>query len=74
MPLKAVEDLVRGFSRIPFTRGNRLELLVDGEATYAAMLKADLERCEPVDRAHFDEKAFRFRVAARIARLASPLL
>ncbi len=38
--LKAVEDLVRGFSRIPFTRGNRLELLVDGEATYAAMIDA----------------------------------
>jgi cardiolipin synthase len=39
-----------------------------------AMLKADLEHCEPVDRAHFDDKPLRFRVAARIARLASPLL
>ncbi len=39
-----------------------------------AMLKADLERCEPVDRVHFDEKSLGFRVAARIARLASPLL
>ena len=39
-----------------------------------AMLNADLEHCEPVARAHFDEKPLRFRVAARIARLASPLL
>jgi cardiolipin synthase len=39
-----------------------------------AMLHADLELCEPVDRAHFDEKPLRFQVAARIARLASPLL
>jgi len=39
-----------------------------------AMLQADLERCEAVERAHFDEKALPFRVAARIARLASPLL
>ena len=35
--LEAVEDLVRGLTRIPFTRGNRVELLVDGEATYGAM-------------------------------------
>ena len=39
-----------------------------------AMLQADLELCEPVDRAHFDHKPLRFRLAARIARLASPLL
>ena len=39
-----------------------------------AMLKTDLALCEPVDRAHFDDKPLRFRVAARIARLASPLL
>ena len=39
-----------------------------------AMLQSDLEHCESVDRAHFDNKPFRFRVAARIARLASPLL
>jgi len=38
------------------------------------MLKADLEKCEPVNRGHFDNKPLRFRVAARIARLASPLL
>jgi cardiolipin synthase len=38
--LQAVEDLVRGLTRIPFTRGNRVELLVDGEATYEAMLHA----------------------------------
>ena len=38
--LEAVEDLVRGITRIPFTRGNRVELLVDGEATYGAMLDA----------------------------------
>jgi hypothetical protein len=38
------------------------------------MLQADLECCEAVQRAHFDEKALPFRVAARIARLASPLL
>jgi cardiolipin synthase len=39
-----------------------------------AMLQTDLALCEPVDRAHFDDKPLRFRVAARIARLASPLL
>lgn len=39
-----------------------------------AMLQSDLEHCESVDRAHFDNKPFHFRVAARIARLASPLL
>jgi cardiolipin synthase len=39
-----------------------------------AMLQSDLEHCESVDRAHFNDKPFRFRVAARIARLASPLL
>ena len=38
-----------------------------------AMLQTDLALCEPVDRAHFDDKPLRFRVAARIARLASPL-
>jgi cardiolipin synthase len=40
----------------------------------AVMLESDLAKCEPVDRAHFDAKPLRFRVAARIARLASPLL
>jgi len=39
-----------------------------------AMLVADLECSEEVQCAHFDNKPFRFRVAARIARLASPLL
>jgi len=39
-----------------------------------AMLQADLELCEAVDRAHFVDKPLRFRVAARIDRLASPLL
>ena len=39
-----------------------------------AMLQADLERCQPVERGHFDNKPLPFRVAARIARLASPLL
>ncbi len=38
--LGAVEKLVKGLTGIPFTRGNRVELLVDGEATYEAMLDA----------------------------------
>ncbi|MGD1971358.1 MAG: cardiolipin synthase [Desulfobacterales bacterium] len=38
--LEVVENLVEGLTRIPFTRGNRVELLVDGEATYGAMLDA----------------------------------
>lgn len=38
--LEAVEKLVKGLTGIPFTRGNRVELLVDGEATYEAMLDA----------------------------------
>jgi len=39
-----------------------------------AMLEADLACCEEVHCAHFDEKPFWFRVSARVARLASPLL
>jgi cardiolipin synthase len=39
-----------------------------------AMLRADLERCGAVDRAHFDGKPLHFRAAAQIARLASPIL
>jgi len=39
-----------------------------------AMLDADLECCEEVQCAHFDNKPLWFRVAARVARLASPLL
>jgi cardiolipin synthase len=38
------------------------------------MLKADLAQCETVIPEQFDNKPLRFRVAARIARLASPLL
>lgn len=38
--LEAVEDLVKGLTQIPFTRANHVELLVDGEATYGAMLDA----------------------------------
>ncbi|MGI9432329.1 MAG: cardiolipin synthase, partial [Myxococcota bacterium] len=39
-----------------------------------AMLRADLACCEEVDDAHFDSKSLPFRAAARIARLASPIL
>jgi cardiolipin synthase len=39
-----------------------------------AMLETDLEHCEPVHSNQFDEKPLLFRAAARIARLASPLL
>ena len=39
-----------------------------------AMLLADLECCEAVDRTHFDHKPLYYRAAARIARLASPIL
>jgi cardiolipin synthase len=39
-----------------------------------AMLLADLACCDEVDRAHFDDKPLFFRVAARVARLASPIL
>jgi cardiolipin synthase len=39
-----------------------------------SMLRADLERCEAVDGAHFDLKPLPFRAAAQVARLASPLL
>jgi cardiolipin synthase len=38
--LEAVEDLVKALTQIPFTRGNHVELLVDGEATYGAMFDA----------------------------------
>lgn len=39
-----------------------------------AMLIEDLNGCRPVESAHFDRKPMYFRVAARLARLASPLL
>ncbi|MEM7226096.1 MAG: cardiolipin synthase [Pseudomonadota bacterium] len=39
-----------------------------------AMLRRDLSRCEPVERAHYDARPNWFRAATRIARLASPLL
>ncbi len=38
------------------------------------MLTEDLACCEEVARTHFDEKPLWFQVAARVARLASPLL
>jgi hypothetical protein len=38
------------------------------------MLRADLDCCVEVDRRHFDDKKLPFRAAARIARLASPIL
>ena len=38
------------------------------------MLERDLAEAEPVDLAHYERKPFWFRAAARIARLASPLL
>lgn len=40
----------------------------------AAMLQSDLDHCVAVERNHFETKPLPFRVAARIARLASPLL
>ena len=40
----------------------------------ADMLIADLAASSPVRQAHFDDKPLHFRVAARVARLASPLL
>ena len=38
--LAAIEAVVTRLTRIPFTRGNQAELLVDGRATYDAMLAA----------------------------------
>ncbi len=38
--LVSIEAVVRRLTRIPFTRGNEVELLIDGEATYASMLEA----------------------------------
>lgn len=38
------------------------------------MLKEDLAYCEEVNCSHFDERPVWFRAAARVARLASPLL
>jgi cardiolipin synthase len=39
-----------------------------------AMLSDDLENSLPVQKEHYDNKSLPFRVASRIARLASPLL
>ncbi len=38
--LAPVEGVVRALTGIPFTRGNRVTLLIDAEATYGAMLDA----------------------------------
>lgn len=38
--LSPVLDLVRGLTNVPFTKGNRVDLLIDGEMTYKAMLEA----------------------------------
>ena len=38
--LEAIERLVRSLTNIPFTRGNRVDLLMDGEETYAGMCEA----------------------------------
>ena len=38
--LEAVEELVRGVTHLPFTTGNRVNLLINGERTYAEMLAA----------------------------------
>jgi len=39
-----------------------------------SMLNVDLENSDEVQKIHFDSRSFFFRVAARVARLASPLL
>ena len=39
-----------------------------------AMLHVDFEQSERVGRGHFDEKQLWFKIAARVARLTSPLL
>ena len=39
-----------------------------------AMLRDDLGQCQPVRRDQFDQRSLAFRAAARVARLASPLL
>ncbi len=38
--LSTIEKLTEVFTPLPFTTGNKIELLIDGEKTYAAMLEA----------------------------------
>jgi len=38
--LKVLENVLRRLTSIPFTRGNQVELLLDGEETYRVMLEA----------------------------------
>ncbi len=38
--LDVIEKVVRSLTKIPFTSGNKVELLLDGEATYSSMLDA----------------------------------
>ena len=38
--LASIEAVARRLTGIPFTRGNKVELLIDGEATYNSMLEA----------------------------------
>lgn len=46
----------------------------DFAAQIEAMLQADLERCDVVRRSDYDRKPLHLRIAAQVARLASPLL
>lgn len=39
-PLTSLDQLARTFTHLAFTRGNRVELLIDGLQTYTAMLEA----------------------------------
>ena len=43
-------------------------------AEVAAMLEADLRGCIAVEAERFESRPFAFQIAARIARLASPVL
>ncbi|MEO1673303.1 MAG: cardiolipin synthase, partial [Cyanobacteria bacterium J06631_2] len=38
--LATIEKLTEVFTPLPFTTGNEIELLIDGQQTYAAMLEA----------------------------------
>ncbi len=77
-----VDDEVAGIGTVNFdNRSMHLNFEVTGLVTSSnfvtqveSMLNVDLDNSDEVQKIHFDSKSFFFRVAARVARLASPLL
>ena len=82
----ALERLAEEFTPLPFTAGNEMELLINGQQTYESMLQAiseaqdyillqsDLNVSRAVNLNTYQKKPFWFKLAARVSRLLAPIL